>query len=102
MIAKYLTGNCHYDRKLEEFIREAGFHIERIEHPRTRFKPLVYNYQGVAIPSFAWIPLMSAKASEGIIPLFIFNMPLEVGPRGGKHGGNLHRQTSLVDVRRYP
>ncbi len=47
-VTKYFTGNCHYDRKLEELIREAGFIIKKIEHPHEQFKPLIYNYQGVA------------------------------------------------------
>lgn len=49
-VTKYFTGNCHYDRRLEKFITEAGFDIQKMEHPRERFRPLVYNYQGVAIP----------------------------------------------------
>ena len=48
-VTKYFTGNCHYDRQLEKLIKEAGFDIEKIEHPAERFKPLIYNYQGVAI-----------------------------------------------------
>lgn len=47
-ITKYFTGNCHYDRKIEELMREVGFNIKKIEHPREKFKPLIYNYQGIA------------------------------------------------------
>jgi ubiquinone/menaquinone biosynthesis C-methylase UbiE len=47
-ITKYFTGNCHYNRKLEKLIKEAGFEIKKMEHPRERFKPLIYNYQGQA------------------------------------------------------
>ena len=47
-ITKHFTGNCHYNRQLEKLIREAGFDIKKIEHPRERFKPLIYNYQGKA------------------------------------------------------
>ncbi len=47
-ITKYFTGNCHYDRQLEKLIKEAGFVIEKMEHPSERFKPLIYNYKGVA------------------------------------------------------
>ncbi|HYU64766.1 MAG TPA: class I SAM-dependent methyltransferase [Candidatus Paceibacterota bacterium] len=49
-VTKYFTGNCHYDRQLEELIKEAGFAIEKIEHPQERFKPLIYNYRGIATP----------------------------------------------------
>jgi ubiquinone/menaquinone biosynthesis C-methylase UbiE len=51
LVTKYYTGNCHYDRLLEKLIREAGFNIEKIEHPTERFKPLIYNYQGIAVPT---------------------------------------------------
>src|SRR3989338_11346724 len=49
-VTKYLTGNCHYDRPFERLLKEAGFYIKKIEHPRERFKPLIYNYQGTAVP----------------------------------------------------
>lgn len=47
-VTKYFTGNCHYDRQLEKLIKEAGFTIEKMEHSTERFKPLIYNYQGIA------------------------------------------------------
>lgn len=47
-ITKPFTGNCHYDRPIEKLIEEAGFQIEKMEHPQERSRPLVYNYQGVA------------------------------------------------------
>jgi hypothetical protein len=47
-VTKYFTGNCHYDRSIEKLIKEAGFEIEKINHPKERFKPLIYNYQGLA------------------------------------------------------
>lgn len=47
-ITKYFTGNCHYDRGIEDLLKEAGFSIKKIEHPREKFKPLIYNYQGIA------------------------------------------------------
>jgi ubiquinone/menaquinone biosynthesis C-methylase UbiE len=47
-ITKYFTGNCHYDRQLEMLIKEAGFAIKKMAHPPERFKPLIYNYQGIA------------------------------------------------------
>ncbi|MEK7175713.1 MAG: class I SAM-dependent methyltransferase [Patescibacteria group bacterium] len=47
-ITKYFTGNCHYDRKIEELIKEAGFSIKKIEYSRGRFNSLLYNYRGIA------------------------------------------------------
>lgn len=47
-ITKYFTGNCHYDRNIEKMLKEGGFTIQRMEHPAERFKPLIYNYQGIA------------------------------------------------------
>jgi len=47
-VTKYFTGNCHYNRPLEKLIKEAGFTIEKMKHPAERFKPLIYNYQGIA------------------------------------------------------
>lgn len=47
-ITKHFTGNCHFDRKIEEMIKESGFKIKKIDHPRTNFNPLIYNYRGVA------------------------------------------------------
>lgn len=49
-VTKHFTGNCHYDRQLEKLIKEAGFKIEKIAHPKEGFKPLIYNYQGIAVP----------------------------------------------------
>lgn len=47
-ITKYFTGNCHYNRPIEVLLKEAGFTIAKMSHPSERFKPLIYNYQGVA------------------------------------------------------
>lgn len=47
-ITKYFTGNCHYDRKIVNLLKGAGFSVKKIEHPREKFKPLIYNYQGIA------------------------------------------------------
>jgi len=49
-ITKHFTGNCHYDREIERFISGAGLNIQKINHPRQKFKPLIYNYEGVAVP----------------------------------------------------
>ncbi len=48
VVTKHFTGNCHYDREIEKSIREAGFTIEEMRHPKERYKPLIYNYRGVA------------------------------------------------------
>lgn len=47
-VTKNLTGNCHFDREIEGLVREAGFSMQKVKHPRERFKPLIYNYQGIA------------------------------------------------------
>jgi ubiquinone/menaquinone biosynthesis C-methylase UbiE len=49
-ITKYFTGNCHYDRPLDQLITEAGFTIAKMSHPLGRGKPLIYQYRGVATP----------------------------------------------------
>jgi len=48
LVTKHFTGNCHQDRKIDKLVQEAGFSIQKINHPRERFKPLIYNYQGIA------------------------------------------------------
>lgn len=47
-ITKSFTGNCHFNRNIEGLAKDAGFNLQKIEHPRERFKPLIYNYQGIA------------------------------------------------------
>lgn len=46
-ITKHFTGNCHYDRRIQEHIKNAGFVIQKMEHSTEKFRPLIYNYQGV-------------------------------------------------------
>lgn len=48
-VTKYATGNCHYNRPIEKLLTEAGFTITKMSHPSERFKPLIYNYQGMAM-----------------------------------------------------
>lgn len=48
-VTKYFTGNCHYNRQIEAKLSEAGFEITQMKHPTEKFKPLIYNYQGVAV-----------------------------------------------------
>ncbi|MEK7554709.1 MAG: methyltransferase domain-containing protein [Patescibacteria group bacterium] len=50
-VTKFFTGNCHYDRPLGKLLREAGFTIEKMEHPQEGFRPLVYSYRGIASPA---------------------------------------------------
>ena len=47
---KYFTGNCHYDRYFITDLEEAGLSISAIDHPKESMKPLIFNYQGVAVP----------------------------------------------------
>lgn len=46
-ITKYFTGNCHYDRNIEIFVKRAGFVLDKIEYSRKGLMPLIYNYKGV-------------------------------------------------------
>jgi ubiquinone/menaquinone biosynthesis C-methylase UbiE len=48
-ITKHFTGNCHYDRKMVTLIEGAGFTIQNLSHPKEKFRPLIHNYQGVAV-----------------------------------------------------
>ncbi len=61
-VTKHFTGNCHYNRQLEKLIKEAGFTIEKMEHPTERFKPLIYNYQGVATPTSPEMIFVAARS----------------------------------------
>jgi ubiquinone/menaquinone biosynthesis C-methylase UbiE len=49
-VTKHFTGNCHYNRRIGEALEQAGFSIIEMKHPPERYKPLIYNYQGVAVP----------------------------------------------------
>lgn len=48
-VTKRFTGNCHYDRPIGKLIEGAGLHIQKMERLPERFRPLIYNYQGIAI-----------------------------------------------------
>ncbi len=49
-VSKYFTGNCHCDRDIEKLIKRAGFTLQKIEYPsEDTFRPMIYNYQGVAV-----------------------------------------------------
>ncbi|HVH89394.1 MAG TPA: class I SAM-dependent methyltransferase [Terriglobales bacterium] len=48
-----VTGGCHLDRKIDDLIRAAGFHIDEQHNfylPGPR--PMTYTYQGIADVSF--------------------------------------------------
>jgi hypothetical protein len=46
---KCLGGGCHLDRKIDDLIATAGFHIERLETGYVRGRnPFTFMYQGVA------------------------------------------------------
>ena len=49
VVTKHFTGNCHYDRKIGELIRGAGFSIISTDHPWESGSPLIYNYRGTAV-----------------------------------------------------
>jgi len=46
---KRMTGGCHLNRKIDELLRTAGFHIQEL---RTLYlpgpRPMTYTYQGIA------------------------------------------------------
>lgn len=48
-VSKHFTGNCHFDRKITRLIEDAGFSIQGLSHPKEHLKPLIHNYQGVAV-----------------------------------------------------
>jgi hypothetical protein len=48
---KRTGGGCHLNRKIDELIKEAGFHIKELKTchlPGPR--PMTYTYQGLAAP----------------------------------------------------
>lgn len=47
-IHSQFMGNCHLDRKIDDFIRDAGLSIEHIEMSHEEGRPLMFSYQGTA------------------------------------------------------
>ncbi len=48
-VTRHFTGNCHLDRKIDDFIADSGFTIESIEMLPEEGRPLMFSYQGVAV-----------------------------------------------------
>jgi ubiquinone/menaquinone biosynthesis C-methylase UbiE len=46
---RHFTGNCHLDREIDKDILEAGFVLQKIERSAEPLRPLIYNYEGVAV-----------------------------------------------------
>lgn len=47
-ITRLYAGNCHLDRKIDDFIRDSGLSIEILEMSQEEGRPLMFSYQGVA------------------------------------------------------
>ena len=48
-VSRHFTGNCHLDRKMDDFIADSGLIIENIEMIPEEGRPLMFSYQGVAV-----------------------------------------------------
>lgn len=48
-VSKYFTGNCHCDRNIEEIVRSSGLKMEKIEKSPEKSRPMIYNYEGIAM-----------------------------------------------------
>jgi len=48
-VTRHFTGNCHLDRKMNDFITDSGLIIESIEMLPEEGRPLMFSYQGVAV-----------------------------------------------------
>jgi ubiquinone/menaquinone biosynthesis C-methylase UbiE len=48
-VTRHFTGNCHLDRKIDDFITDSGLIMERIEMLPEEGRPLMFSYQGVAL-----------------------------------------------------
>lgn len=48
-VTKIFTGNCHLDRKIDDFIIKSGLTIEQIDMFPEGGRPLMFSYRGVAI-----------------------------------------------------
>ena len=47
-ISRLYAGNCHLDRKIDDFIKDSGLVIESIEMSPEEGRSLMFSYQGVA------------------------------------------------------
>ncbi len=48
-ISRHFTGNCHLDRKIDDYIQKSGLVIENIEMFPEEGRPLMFSYRGSAI-----------------------------------------------------
>lgn len=48
-ISEFFCGNCHLDRPIDDFIKNSGLKIEKIEMSPEEGRPLMFSYQGTAI-----------------------------------------------------
>lgn len=48
-VSRHFTGNCHLDRKMDDFITDSGLIVESIEMLPEEGRPLMFSYQGVAV-----------------------------------------------------
>ena len=48
-ITKLYAGNCHLDRKIDDYIKKSGLVIETIEMVPEKNRPLMFSYIGVAV-----------------------------------------------------
>ncbi len=50
-ISKHLTGNCHMDRDIENYIRKSKLIVSSLQTTQEDARPLMYSYKGVATKS---------------------------------------------------
>jgi ubiquinone/menaquinone biosynthesis C-methylase UbiE len=48
-VTRHFTGNCHLDRKIDDYITHSGLIIESLEMLPEEGRPLMFSYQGVAV-----------------------------------------------------
>lgn len=48
-ITRHFRGNCHFDRKIDDYIHKSGLVIETIEMFPEEGRPLMFSYRGSAI-----------------------------------------------------
>jgi ubiquinone/menaquinone biosynthesis C-methylase UbiE len=48
-ITRLYAGNCHLDRKIDDFVMEAGLVIKKLEMSPEGGRPLMHSCEGVAV-----------------------------------------------------
>lgn len=48
-LSRHFTGNCHLDRKIDDFITTSGLMIENLEMFPEEGRPLMFSYHGSAV-----------------------------------------------------